>query len=248
MPSHFSSIGFPVNSEDDFLALGRRIAKISKRISVSEGAYLFWESTSGAEIWLQVNNENNLIGMNPHFSGESKFQVGIASQVARPRDTVLDGAFYGWASPSEDMQTPGMYPFVFDSPDFRLHSSQRIPRITTVQIAAFADRISLFDSEDSLRASKDWEKFATKSFIPSGIFTPKKGPTNPPTAHGIFTGHILQAEKRINELTDRIFYWVLADSLGGTFDVIIDPELLHEEPKVSGILAGTFWLSGRILS
>ncbi len=89
-------------------------------------------------------------------------------------------------------------------------------------------------------------KFASQSFIPSGLF---KSPDDdsPPRAEAFFTGHVLEAERRTNALTEMDFIWCLVETLGGVFDVVIDPQLLPEVPRVGGVIQGSFWLSGRIL-
>jgi hypothetical protein len=38
------------------------------------------------------------------------------------------------------------------------------------------------------------------------------------------------------------------DTLGGTFDVVIDPELLPDRPRAGNVVSGWFWLSGRLLT
>ena len=47
-------------------------------------------------------------------------------------------------------------------------------------------------------------------------------------------------------VTGHPFWWALVDTLGGTFDVVIDPELLPAAPRRGNVLQGWFWLSGRI--
>jgi hypothetical protein len=42
-----------------------RIASAPERLAASSGAYLRWSDPSGAEMWLQVNANNELIGMPP---------------------------------------------------------------------------------------------------------------------------------------------------------------------------------------
>jgi hypothetical protein len=248
MPSHFSTIGLPIQSQEEMFDLAVRMIENSYTIEVSEGSYLRWTSGSGAEIWLQVNNENSLVGMTPHFAGQSSLRVGIVERVIRPNSSPLDGAFHGWAAPSGDDPQEGHYPFVFDAPDFRRHSALQVPTIVQAQVAAFAHEINVYESEDAYNASQTGEvKFGSKSFIPSGLFTPHDGTTQPPEAYAIFTGHIVQAETKRNELTGARFYWALVDTYGGAYDVVIDPELVESEPQVGGILYGSFWLSGRIL-
>lgn len=248
MPSHFSTIGLPVNNEDDLLTLANRIADDADAIDVPNGRYLRWSSGCGAEVWLQLDKANDLTGIVPHFAGESRIRVGITSRITRPDDTELDGAFQGWADPSDDAPEAGMYPFVFDSPDYQRHSELQIPSIVPVQIAAFAHEISIFDSIDEYHASQPRApQFASQSFIPAGMFTPAGDSIEPPQAYAIFAGHVVQAATKRNDLTGNAFYWALVDSLGGLFDVVMDPELVQNEPKVGGVLSGSFWLSGLLV-
>lgn len=90
-------------------------------------------------------------------------------------------------------------------------------------------------------------KFASQSFIPSGLFN-LSGSDAPARAEAIFAGHVRETERRTNQLTGDEFVWCLVDSLGGSFDVVIDPELLSNAPRVGGVVHGSFWLSGRIIS
>jgi hypothetical protein len=64
----------------------------------------------------------------------------------------------------------------------------------------------------------------------------------------MFVGHVLAAGERINVLTGHAFYWALVETLGGAYDVMIDPELLPSVPAAGGVLSGSFWLSGRIIA
>jgi hypothetical protein len=186
--------------------------------------------------------------MNPHFSGESAVRVGLVARIIRPDGTDLDGAFHGWVAPAGDNPESGCYPFVFDAPDFQLHHQMHLPAIAEAQVVAFAHEVSLFTSPEAHAAWQTGEiKFASQSFIPSGLFSPGGESTEPPEAQAIFTGHILKTEIRRNELTGKRFYWALVETLGGKFDVLFDPELVADSPTVGGVLSGAFWLSGRLL-
>ncbi len=248
MPSHLSSIGFALRSKEEFLALANEVAAESEAIEVPGGYYLCWTSSSGAQLWLQVDEENDLVGLNPHFFGESRLRVGLTYRIERPGGSQFDGAFNAWADPHGDEPASGIYPFVFDAPDFQCHSGLQLPSIAEAQIVAFAHELSVFRSEAEYLASQPEDcKFASRSFIPSGLFGPDVDAVNPPEAHGIFTGHILDVEMRTNELSNRPFQWILVDTLGGQFDVVADPELVEVQPIPGGLLHGSFWLSGRVL-
>ena len=248
MTSHFSTIGLPVASNDDFISLANRVAEEAQWFETPQGGYLQWSVPCGAEIWLQVNKLQELIGMNPHFVGQSKVRVRLTASVDRSAASELDGAFHGWANPVDDQEMQGDYPFVFDLPNFFQHQPLSLPQTVEVQIAAFAHEVSLFDSLEDYDAAQTGElKFASQSFIPSGLFTSAEDQSSPP-AYACFTGNILATQRHINPLSHEPFYWALVDSLGGTFDVVIDPELITQPPKVGGILQGAFWLSGLITS
>jgi hypothetical protein len=88
---------------------------------------------------------------------------------------------------------------------------------------------------------------AAESLIPSGLFHAEGGAKEPLQAEAIFNGHILAAERRTNPDTSQDFYWCLVQTYGATIDVVADPVLIDEEPRVGGILSGSFWLSGRIV-
>jgi hypothetical protein len=186
--------------------------------------------------------------MNPHFEGKGSVRVALTAWVRRDGDTALDGALSGWAAPENDDPESGAYPFVFDLPDAATHEDLVLPSTVDVQIAAFAHQASFFESPEAYYASQDPErpKFASQSFIPSGMFFPGADAKTPPQTMAIFTGHVLEAAIRTNSDTSAKFHWALVETLGGTYDVVIDPEVLPGVPVVGGVLSGTFWLSGRL--
>jgi len=245
MASHYSSIGFLFRSEAEFQrATAELAARPGERIETKQGAYLRCASASGAELWLQVNKRGDLIGAHPHYRGGGAVAVKVMRRVRNDDDTVLDGAFHAWANPQPDLE--GDYPFVFDCANFRELAAVALPAAGSVQIAAFAHEISWHESPEEYAASQTGEiKFASQSFIPTGTFG-EKG--HPPTAHATFTGHVLRAERKRNELSGGEFIAALVDTLGGTFDVVIDPQLLARVPEAGHVLSGSFYLSGYLPS
>ena len=247
MPDPFSTIGFPLQDESDFSDLATRLAAESQRIPVSGGAYLLWASPGGEQVWLQGDSDGYLVGMTPHFAGKSQVSVSVGSILRRPGETFLDGTIRGCMN-DETQPNAGIAdcPIVVDVPNLATHGRLELPICVDVQVAAFAREASTFASEDAYYAAQEPGGFASRSYVPSGTFTPGGGATEPPHAFGIFTGHVLEAAAKRNRRTDAPFYWALVDTLGGTFDVLIDPELLPEPPRAGGILQGSFWFSGTI--
>ncbi len=253
MPSHMSTIGLPVESEEDFISFAEKAAAKSEKNSVRGGTYLRWTCSSGAELWLQTDDEQRIVAMTPHFAGPSTMRVGLTTLIRRPDEAAMDGAFHGWAAPTdEEDPESGEYPFVFDSPNFLATAAMELPAVRDVQIAAFAHEVEYFDSPEALEQSQEeGMKMAPESFIPVGLFADEEGKEEdikPPEAYALLCGLVEQSGEKTNSLGKGTFYWAQVRTLGGQVDVVIDPEVGKSLPPVGGILKGAFWLSGRILS
>jgi hypothetical protein len=249
--SNLSDIGFPVQNEQDVNVLITETIKYVESIRCPQGFYLIFADASGAEIYLQGNPDQELIGFNPHFDGKSKRKVGLTKKIERD-SSELDGGFYAWAEPrNADVESSGEYPFVFDVPDFRTIGEIHFPKICDIQLTAFASNdFKIFADEEEFRADENWNQMAVKSFIPSGLFLPddEKTEIEPPRPIGIFAGEIKEFELKTNKLSNENFYWFLVKTLGGEVDVVADAKLVPVEPQIGGIVNGQFWLSGKILN
>jgi hypothetical protein len=246
--SNLSDIGFPAQTGKEFGQLIALVATDGEKLISEKGVYLKYADPSGAELYCQLNKKNEILGMNPHYSGKSKFDVSLTAKVERS-ESALDGAFHAWAAPkkSEDPES-GLYPFVFDLPDFYTLPAFKFPHYTHIQLSAFAQtEFELFTSEESFTESqKEGIKFGPKSFISIGLFSNKEDNISP-EAYALFNGIIVEWERKTNKNTGKYFYWILTETLGGMIDVIADPKLIKQEPEKGWIVSGEFWLSGRIL-
>ncbi|MCR9142219.1 MAG: hypothetical protein NXI24_08200 [bacterium] len=267
--SNLSNIGFDVASEEAFMGLIEAVYSRCSEIPVSGGTYLLFEDPSGAELWLQMNAQNECIGANPHFRGTSRRRVRITAPVER-HESELDGALHGWANPIEDPNEDpnedttedanedanedagaesGDCPFVFDVPDFFVHAGMVLPRIVDVQLSAFAQDCSYFRDEAEFAAKQDSEpRWASKSFVPTGLFNPGEDEPDPdpPEALALFAGEIVEVHRQTNQFTGVDFYWLLLETFGGAIDAVADLRYFEEEPRPGGILFGDFWLTGRL--
>ncbi len=250
--SNLSDIGFPVRHEGDVNDVIMSVLNHVGEVRCPRGFYLKFSDKSGAEIYLQGNFDQELVGFNPHFAGKSKRKVALTEVIEREASE-LDGGFHAWANPQDETNPEsGEYPFVFDLPDFRTVPNLQLPQTAEIQLTAFASNdFKIFASEKEFDENQDAEeiKSASKSFIPSGLFTPDEATkeTVPPRPIGIFAGEIKEFELKTNSLTNAEFYWFLVETLGGEVDVVSDPKWIETEPKIGGIVSGQFWLSGRIL-
>lgn len=231
------------------MALAQRVASDAKVIRARGGNYMHWRGGDGEELWLQVDAKNELIGMQPHFAGESSVRIGLHQRVRREDFTALDGAFRGWVDPESELDpSNGTCELVFDVPDAATAATVRIPSIAAVQLTAFAQETAFHTSSEAYEAwnSAKEVKFASRSFVPAGLFDPHAGES--PQAQAFFTGHVLRAATKKNAITGASYYWALVDSLGGAYDVVIDPRSLEQPPSAGGVLSGSFWMSGRLTS
>lgn len=248
MPSHFSAIGIPIHSHADLNALADQIGPLATPIAVAAGTYWRWTSDCGAEVWLQTNTDHELVGMTPYFSGGSRVSIRLIARVRRDDDTALEGALHGWVDPDPTDDASGAYPIVFDAVDFCQFADLALPAIAETRVVAFAHEVSLFPSVAAYEASQTGSvRFASKSFFPTGLFHTEADSSEPPASTAAFTGHVVASAVKTNELTGMTYYWALVETYGGVFDVVIDPDLCREAPKVGAVLSGSFWLCGRIV-
>ena len=174
-------------------------------------------------------------------------EVRVVEEISRENDSVMDGAFYCWAQPSED-EDDGVFPFVCDLPDRCTYGEIKIPQTVTLQITGFAHELSAYKNHEEFDNSQESiPKFASESFLPTGLFMPNGDRVTPPEAYALFNGHVLETSTIINQLTNKKFHWAKINTLGGEIDIVADPEILEGELTIGGVVSGTFWLSARII-
>jgi hypothetical protein len=249
--SNLSDIGFPVTSGQDVNDVIMSAIPHAEEIRCPRGIYLKFSDSSGAEIYLQGNFNNELIGFNPHFAGKSSRLVRLAATVERD-SSELDGGFHAWANPTGEKDDSGDYPFVFDVPDFRMNDRLDFPCNRQIQLTAFASNdFQIYADERAFDETQSSAlKYAAKSFVPSGLFSldeEQPAESQPPQPVGLFAGEIKDFALLTNGLSGEKFYWLLVETLGGEVDVVADPKLMTIEPNVGGIVRGQFWLSGRLI-
>jgi hypothetical protein len=96
--SNLSDIGFPVQSEQDVNGLIENLLSVVKPVRCTHGAYYVYADASGAEMYLQGNAGDELVGFNPHYAGKSRRTVCLTVAVERD-SSELDGGFHAWANP-----------------------------------------------------------------------------------------------------------------------------------------------------
>jgi hypothetical protein len=248
MTNHFLAIGIPISSREDMQLEISKAAVTATTIRCRNGHYLRWTSEQGAELWIQVDEHNNGIGVTPYFQGKARMTVALTKKISRQADTPLEGAIHGWAAPENDNPESGAYPFVFDLVDKGVYDTFDFPFISPIQLCAFTHELSIYDSEEEYKNSKeDISNLAPEAFIPSGLFRPGGVLIDPPESIAIIAGHILEASELLNPLTNRQYHWMHIKTFGGEIDIVSELELIHKHANIGGIISGQFWLCGKIL-
>lgn len=242
MPNHMTAIGFPVKGDAEFGHFAVITQFNGQLIETSACNYRRLAAGDGVELWLEEDLDGSIKQMNPHFSGATRMRVRIVDRVVIPRGATVNNAFKAWADPDGDNE--GAYPFVFDSPDFHLYDALELPVIEEVQIAAFVENVSVYRSEEELRAANTGAlEYAVESFVPLNNFVAESAMT---VAYAKISGRVIETRIIENQKTPESFCWARLRTFGGEVDMVADPALLERTPEEGDIVSGYFWLSGRI--
>lgn len=249
--SNLSNIGFGINSRNDLDEIIQKavaLGHITQAVP-NEGICVVYTDKSGAELWLKINEDNELTGFNPHFKAQSKLNVCLTAPIYPNPNDPNTLYYHAWANPTEpNKPETGLYPFVFNVADFTPINHQILPQNVQVQLVAFAHNLTYFATEQDFENSQDTDiQLASRLFIPTGLFANNQTPTASPQPLGMILGIIKSFEKRQNNLTQQTFYWLIIDTYGGEIDIVADTNLLPTDPQIGGVVQGQFWLSGQIV-
>ena len=241
----FNSIGFPVNEPEELDRYVVQALKHGKPMCTETGSYIRWAANCGAEMWVKLDAEGNVLGANPFFSGNSVMEVGINERVTEGFDTPLDGAFDGWADGvmcepyDEEMPCSGDFPFVFNTPCYELYHSAQIPGVHRVRLTGFSDELFAFPDEKEFHRwqTDHGSHIATESFFPS----------QDPEAFMIFAGRVMDAAVLTNVFTGVRFNWAWVHTFGGEIDVVAALGDVTGQLVPGGIVTGWVWVTGKLL-
>ena len=234
MPSHPSSVGFAVAADGDLFALAQRLGPAADSIDTPAGTYFRAADPSGTELWLHTSTEGEqFYGAMPHLGGPGRARLTLTDRLP-DADSPLAGAFRADA---------GGLPLLFDAPDFRRFDRLPLPAQVWVQLCGFAHEAEGFDSPAAFEAATDGKlKPAARSLIAVGLLD-----NGPPRPLAFVTGVVTASGWRVNALTGERFGSVELDTAAGPLAVALDPAVLADLPPAGGVLAGTVWLSGRVV-
>jgi hypothetical protein len=234
--SHIASIGFDAPSEEEFRAMVQRFLSGRKGepfFTETDQSYLAIPDASGAQLWIQLSEQKAILGFRPHFHGNAKMKVTVVD--SEPQEGTLSGVWTGFCNPNgaKDAEKEGLYKLSFDCPDYLSFVPPMQPWHSTLQIAAFAERLEFapWSAGDSLQLSP--------------MLKSTKGEEQQPSPMVRLKGKVVDAEELTNGLTDQAFCHALVTTLGGEVDLVWPIGLMDELPKPGMAVKAQAWLSGR---
>jgi hypothetical protein len=248
MPSHFTSIGFPAETLEDIEALAVEVIDATKTFNCPKGRYLRWASGEGAELWLQMDEDYNLIGVTPFFQKKSVTNVGVTRKFRRKDDTILEGAIRGWVNPKHSNPQVGAFEFSCDVVDIGRYPNLDVPFISPMRLSAFAYNVDAFSSFEAFQASEVGQgKPNPEIFSPSGLKKTGEGVSLLPESYAEISGHVVETALLRNTHSQQNYHWILVRTDGGLVDMVCDPSLATDPIIEGGIVSAYCWLCGQIL-
>jgi hypothetical protein len=249
MATNWSDLGFQVQNGSELEGLARKCHQNGRASRCSQGLYIVWALGSGIEVWAQLNKREELIGLNPHFAGKTRLSAGLMERITR-HGFPMDGGFRAVAQPYGSDPIRGVFPFIFDVPDFLLQHELAVPAIHSVQLAAFAQQCALYLNEADMaaRTARMALTLTPHTFLPMGLRGENGEPLAEPLPSAMFCGPVLDASLSTNPISKTQFWWLKVQSAAGEVDVVADAELLPRGARSGMLLQCTAWLSGRVMN
>lgn len=245
----FEQIGFATEAKDAFYRMVGDVAQRGVLMNNKQGAYVLYQDKSGAQLYVIINSDKQIIGVKPQFRGKSRRRAFLTKSFPHSAQP-LEGSYYAWANPKEvNKPESGDYPFIFEVPDFIQNRTIDLPRLWEIQLTALVNgAFFLFDNPEEFKLSQQTSlALSFKSFIPTGVFQAANPKENQTHATALFSGTIEQVERKFNTYTESYFYWFLVDTLGGMIDVVASEDEVPAPPVQGGVLQTEAWLTGQLL-
>ncbi|MEJ7654461.1 MAG: hypothetical protein WKH64_14590 [Chloroflexia bacterium] len=249
MPSHMSSIGFRVRTDEDFSDIAVLAATSGELIESSGGAYVRWGPGAGVELWAQVAADHRIVG--PTRTTEAIPLCESDSSRGSSVETTTTAASTLGHSQTLTATTRTMRSTRSSStrPTTVCTTRSSSPRKSVSNLPRSPTKAEAYPDEDAYGAHNGRSTTGLGS-RPSRSYPPgcssRAGETSHPEAFAILSGTVMQAVMLVNPVAGVSFHWAKVRTLGGEVDLVADPEVLVGELTEGGVVSGVFWLSGRI--
>lgn len=251
MSSHFSAIGFPVRDIDGYWALAHRAAERGVRNTMPDGSALVrWAVDAGPEIWTHLNRGGEVLGAVPFFSTGVSYRISVTGSGEDP-DEEMEGWIDGWMEPvEEDEPFSGLFPLRVSLVNYALSRSRltMVPATHRMELIALAHEADLFANEtDYASAPGETYHIPLGSVVSSAHFGADEEDEIFVEATALLSGRIGSSRLLTNPVTSEPYWWIQVVAQDLSLHAFADRETLGGEPVPGQILAGSFWLLGRLL-
>jgi hypothetical protein len=239
---NLSHIGFEVQSLEDFQALAEMVYRKGKHQRVGRNQYYCFTDDSGAELWTQIDENDEISGMNAHFHGQTSISVTLLHAQAY-EDRPLDGTFEARAI-KVDAGLPkdaALPVFAFELPDAHLVPSVVLPADARVQLVGFAREIHCYESVEDYRKANPGIPLERIQTIEQDR-SAQSGLSSLVRLDGI----VVDAQQLHNRYTKRHFYWLELKTAIGHIDIVASARTMPMLPQAGQIFDGIVRLSGRV--
>ena len=233
--SHLDSIGFNINSSEEFEALMHKVFEEGVEYKVDEGTYVVYTNESGAQIYAQLDNEGNFLGFMPFYDADLTKEVKLESFVENEDLSPLDMRY----NARSQLET---YPFVFDT----VNGKTKRLEVKNQELAfvAFPTEIAYFETAETFISAMP--ELSATYFIPVGLMTPEGTPADSPEPYAMFIAEINSVKIKTNEYSNKSFYVLEVSALEGDLTIVTSIESLKSEPKVGNFVNGVYWMGAKV--
>ena len=233
--SHLESIGFKIESSEQFEALMSKVFEEGKEIEVANGTYVVYSDKSGSELYAQLNSSGEFIGFMPFYDAKITKNIHVENSIKNDDLTVLDRRYLAKSE-------AGTYPFIFDvvnAEERDISSSSE-----TLPFVAFPTEIELFASAEHF--VQEMPELSATYFIPVGIMTPEGEANENPEPYAMFIAEINSVEVKTNAYSNQEFYVLEVSALEGDVTIVTSIESLKRKPEVGNFVNGVYWMGAKV--
>lgn len=245
MPNHFENIGFHIQGKEEYRALGDEALEKGKKVLWEDSSfeYYCWAVGKDIELWIALDQEGYIRCFSPYYSSSKIIEMKIVEEVS---DNECDYC-RGFYAERPDSKSAADMPIIFDMPNSKIvRSIVKLETYQKVELCGFAEEFRYFESIKEFKKFKD--RFSPEYYIPCGTFSPRKDDADfKQSAHAILAGLVNTFKRVENVETGNTFYHFTLDNSFGDIDVIVNTSELDRQPKIGGVVNGTFWFTGKVI-
>ncbi|MFN8396594.1 MAG: hypothetical protein U0176_18360 [Bacteroidia bacterium] len=238
---NLANIGFEAHSLEEFQRLAEMAYRHGKAYRSGRVQYYLFQDPSGAELWVQIDENDEIAGMNCHFHTDRQIDAEILHAQAY-EDRPMDGSLEARAL-RVDAGLPGNAArpvFAFDLPDAQLVPPVHLPVMGHVNLVAFAREVHVYENVEDYRQAHPGR--------PLEGLRPIEGDSQPGKISSLMRldGIVEQAQRKHNAKTGRDFIWLQLKTSIGHLDVVVATRSLPFLPQMGQVFDGDVRLSGRV--